>query len=1253
MAGLVKTLWHYGKQAGLNQLDPKHYGTGLKGDELTRILHGGAPPRTYFYTKPDVAPEAGLGPHRYTAQVPEADLYDMQADPEGIYAQALQQYTIPERVTDFGTFPEKVDRQAAATAAELELMNRGFKGYIGRNDSAAMFGPVDVQPYTPPAPQGIMDTLSGYSDEGLRTIRDMASNDGSMDEVARYNRELARRGLAPAAVGAVGIGMLGQSEEAEANIFGNVAKNAGKFLTPDEQLLLSNKVVDQFYKMRSAMPSAEEMAVVAKAGQSKKGWYRASAQALMDVFGADAPRFSGLLAALSPQTGVEDNLLNALNVWVNWDMAGRPTDPKMIRQIMGQSVQGTGTEASVLDAWVNNSIRSLSVPDEELGKLVLSGPKVDSFMRNLNGVLSEVTNDTWQANYMGVDQTLFSGNARVGKDLPDVPAYQNLTKIEEMIPGLGASDYRKIGGKGPGYLAANDLTREAAVRLSELTGEQWEPAEIQEAVWSWARTLANKERKGGPPIQELAAGMQDAEIADTADFGSLLSSGQYHDILERNPAYEGVLPGLERTHTYPQAGSTFTEEAMSLPGGEEHLMNAAGRLSRLGPVLPAAGVGMMGLAGSEEADAAPMGTLAERIRMATREAFHGTPHTFQPMARVLDHATGREAIIPLDEARAGSNQYDIIEEFDQGRFDHSRMGTGEGAQAYGWGTYLSSSKGVAKGYRDGLSSRQLRINGFDLLDPDGHQEWVWDTKMKLMANKEVDGGDVDAYDIANQMASGILQGSNAVRRGDAKTIAEGADQFLSRQREYNRKIIEGRREQLKKMFPLDDAEIDQLRAFVEEPVAVTDEVLNSFGITSQKTPPKALVEQAIESIVAKKGGLYLSNGKELPVKPFLEEAIASLRQMNTSSNQVRIADQARDSLPGYLPPEAETISGGSLYRTEIPAEDHLMDWQKPFSEQSDWVKERLRPAFDEFANKVIADEFEGKYRWEMPGTNRRTFGSLPTAQSGFDYDTPEEAKQAALEYFQKRMTGKDIYYRLMDPKATYADNPAKQVSERLRDEFGIPGHTFIGRESQRRNYVIYDEDKMNIIERGLVDPDLLPYLAAGGAAGAVGVGQVTRGETSKQPENFRDRIDEFTRRRTAKRNAGKDYLHAAAQMVGDVGSSILGPVAAGIGNMQLQRQRLMTGGRLSMDEMEANRSIFDYEPQGNPLTQQWQQQAMAWVGDFIRQVSEQQAPQQAIRLAKEYNLPAMLESMGEAYNQLPEDVRVYLESLSDASEAVL
>ena len=64
-----------------------------------------------------------------------------------------------------------------------------------------------------------------------------------------------------------------------------------------------------------------------------------------------------------------------------------------------------------------------------------------------------------------------------------------------------------------------------------------------------------------------------------------------------------------------------------------------------------------------------LGTSAPGIR-----AYHGSPHSFE-------------------------------------RFDLSKIGSGEGAQAYGHGLYFAENEGVARGYRDALSSTQVQYQG--------------------------------------------------------------------------------------------------------------------------------------------------------------------------------------------------------------------------------------------------------------------------------------------------------------------------------------------------------------------------------------------------------------------------------------------------------------------------------------------------------------------------------------------------------------
>lgn len=59
------------------------------------------------------------------------------------------------------------------------------------------------------------------------------------------------------------------------------------------------------------------------------------------------------------------------------------------------------------------------------------------------------------------------------------------------------------------------------------------------------------------------------------------------------------------------------------------------------------------------------------------------------------------------------------------RFDPKKIGTGEGAQAYGYGLYFAESKDVAEGYRTTLAHKAFSSivekgrNNYDVVDPDG------------------------------------------------------------------------------------------------------------------------------------------------------------------------------------------------------------------------------------------------------------------------------------------------------------------------------------------------------------------------------------------------------------------------------------------------------------------------------------------------------------------------------------------------------
>ena len=344
----------------------------------------------------------------------------------------------------------------------------------------------------------------------LRTIRGgtMFSVDRRMADNLENIREAMAQGFADYAK-AVKDNQVSEDGVGEVKFSGkqtNIDK-LKKLMTDREKSKVGKRNADRIVELFNVMPSEKEMAAVAYAGKAKRGWYKNSANALTHLFGSEARRFAGLLAALSPQVSVEVNTRNSLRMWANWDSSGRPTDKPSIMRLLGQSVEGSGTEASVMGAWVNNSMEALTT--NNLDNLTLSGPKVNSFMLNLVGNWDEVTNDAWVANYALVDQNLFSGTGK-SKDGSDP-------------------------GKGAGYLAMNVKTRMAAKILSKETGVTWTPAEVQETIWSWAKTMLETLDAYGE-TRTAKQLMNDGVITD-----DLIAATPDFELLFRQEPYAGIL----------------------------------------------------------------------------------------------------------------------------------------------------------------------------------------------------------------------------------------------------------------------------------------------------------------------------------------------------------------------------------------------------------------------------------------------------------------------------------------------------------------------------------------------------------------------------------------------------------------------------------------------------------------------------------------------------------------------------------------
>jgi hypothetical protein len=108
--------------------------------------------------------------------------------------------------------------------------------------------------------------------------------------------------------------------------------------------------------------------------------------------------------------------------------------------------------------------------------------------------------------------------------------------------------------------------------------------------------------------------------------------------------------------------------------------------------------------------------------------FHGTPSEFPAVSEVVSLKTGERVLVDKKQYPDWTQHpdlepadYEFVADHELGAFDSSKIGTGEGAQAYGHGLYFAERKGTAESYQKGLAKgAQIDGNkpraGFDVED---------------------------------------------------------------------------------------------------------------------------------------------------------------------------------------------------------------------------------------------------------------------------------------------------------------------------------------------------------------------------------------------------------------------------------------------------------------------------------------------------------------------------------------------------------
>ena len=141
-------LTHFSNDPKLQMLDPKRYGTGIKGAEAERLNEyaGGVKDRSYVYLgEPGtIAPEPGLGVNRYRGE--SQNLYDITQDPLAFRALARESNRTPFTAKYNAGITHPLQE---ANDYERLVKEYGYEGMINPNASkpmGIMFKPTPVQP---------------------------------------------------------------------------------------------------------------------------------------------------------------------------------------------------------------------------------------------------------------------------------------------------------------------------------------------------------------------------------------------------------------------------------------------------------------------------------------------------------------------------------------------------------------------------------------------------------------------------------------------------------------------------------------------------------------------------------------------------------------------------------------------------------------------------------------------------------------------------------------------------------------------------------------------------------------------------------------------------------------------------------------------------------------------------------------------------------------------------------------------------
>ena len=367
------------------------------------------------------------------------------------------------------------------------------------------------------------------------------------------------------------------------------------------------------------------------------------------------------------------------------------------------------------------------------------------------------------------------------------------------------------------------------------------------------------------------------------------------------------------------------------------------------------------------------------------------------------------------------------------------IGTGEGAQAHGWGLYFAKRRGVSERYKETLKRSVLPRMLYD--GKDGH---------------ELEGDIKDVYNLIGGMIN---------RKKEGVEDTESLKKSVSRVIQTIKKAAKRNRKEL--------ADVEKAIAILKENPNISLEELeknfdpNSSAALEIRTSSSARVIENLQNVQ--------------------EMLFDSIKMDDRRSDQVELLDLDKFSLE----------NPGKLFKVEIPDDDVLLDEQKAFDKQPKFVQEKLEELFADSDRKQKEHLAESIRRSEErikdydlvlnenASVEERQAAAERLIQSGVVYEIPleraldpeyrrdfelgrENAEYYKEGYEEKLKNYETILKTYRNGGALYESLSSSLGSDKAAslalNEVGIKGITYYGRRDGRC-YVIFDDKAISIIEK--------------------------------------------------------------------------------------------------------------------------------------------------------------------------------------------